>query len=338
MRSVAQPTLAGRRSWSCRSRPRARRPRPPRPCRGGCSCPAPAAGHRAPAGRSPAGRRPVRPHAELLVDHRPDRAVVAPGLHHHRAAGPAAVDVLVLVAGRVEPGRGQDLRHRAGLLVRAARRRRLGEHRLRVGVGVAALLIRSHAPVVALADRLDGGVEREDLQVALAVGPAAAARVEHAAVVGPRAAVAVALAVGERGGAVVVGRQAGRRRASRWSALPPSAPRRSSASGRAAGCPGPAASRRTRCSACSTTPTRTRRAASRPSLDAHGRSSRRAATRPCRPGRRARGSGTRRCRASPRPSPCARRCPIPRASRHGRRRGGRPRCARCGARTRTCPS
>src|ERR671937_548608 len=33
------------------------------------------------------------PYPKLLVDHRPGGAVAAPGLHEHRAAWPAAVDV-----------------------------------------------------------------------------------------------------------------------------------------------------------------------------------------------------------------------------------------------------
>ena len=42
----------------------------------------------------------VRAHAELLVHDRPRRAVVAPRLHEHRAAGPAAVDVRAEVRRR----------------------------------------------------------------------------------------------------------------------------------------------------------------------------------------------------------------------------------------------
>src|SRR4029453_16745809 len=49
----------------------------------------------------------VGPDAQPLVHDRPGGAVVAPRLHEHRAAGPAAVDVGALV------GRGEDLRHRA---------------------------------------------------------------------------------------------------------------------------------------------------------------------------------------------------------------------------------
>ena len=61
--------------------------------------------------------------------------------------------------GRVPVGvdvrRREDLRHRARLLVGRAAGRRLGEHRLGVGVRVALLLAGAEAAVVALADRLD---------------------------------------------------------------------------------------------------------------------------------------------------------------------------------------
>ena len=103
-------------------------------------------------------------------------------------------------------GDGQDLRQRAGLLVRRAARVGLAEHRLRLGVGVATLAL--HAAVVALADGLDRRVEAEDRPLAEAVGPTAAARVEQAEVVGPLAAVAVGLAQRERLVAVVEGGQA----------------------------------------------------------------------------------------------------------------------------------
>src|SRR5205085_10277899 len=103
--------------------------------------------------------------------------------------------------GRRFAGRGQgghDLRHRPGLLVGRAARGGLGELRLGVGVGVAALLLGAEAPVVALAHGLDPAVEREDGELALVLRAAAAARVEEAAVAGALAAVARVLARGER--------------------------------------------------------------------------------------------------------------------------------------------
>ena len=93
---------------------------------------------------------------------RPRGAVVAPGLHEHRPARPAAVDVRRRAHRPVRCVGRHDLRHRAGLLVGRAAGRRLGELRLRVGVVVTALLRVAEAPVVALAHGLDAGVERED--------------------------------------------------------------------------------------------------------------------------------------------------------------------------------
>src|SRR5205085_9808375 len=80
---------------------------------------------------------------------------------------------------------------------------------LGVGVRVALLLLGTEAPVVPLADRLDGRRQREDLGVALLVLATAAAGVEEPPVAGTVAAVARVLARGQRSGAVLIRRQAG---------------------------------------------------------------------------------------------------------------------------------
>src|SRR6478735_7903635 len=98
----------------------------------------------------------IRIYTEPLVHDRPRGAVIAPCLHEHRAACPAAVDVGTLVRRR------EDLRHCARLLVRRPAGRGLTEHRLGQRVGVALLLARTQAAVVALADRLDRGRQAED--------------------------------------------------------------------------------------------------------------------------------------------------------------------------------
>ena len=145
------------------------------------------------------------------MDHRPGGPIVPPCLHDHRAAGPAAVDVRRYALRGVAVGsRGEDLRHRAGLLVGGAAGGRLGEHRLGVRIGVALLLVGAETPVVALAHRLDGGGQGEDLEVALTVGAAAAAGVEEAQAARPRPAEARVLTPGEGGGAVRVGGDPGR--------------------------------------------------------------------------------------------------------------------------------
>src|SRR4029453_17908814 len=54
----------------------------------------------------------LRPQSEPLVNNRPGRAVISPGLHEHGPARPATVDVRALLWGR------EDLRHRTGLLIR----------------------------------------------------------------------------------------------------------------------------------------------------------------------------------------------------------------------------
>ena len=147
----------------------------------------------------------VRPHAQPLMHDGPRGAVVAPRLHEHRATGPAAVDVRALV------GRREDLRHRAGLLIRRPIRGGLGEHRLGQRVDVALLLARAQTTVVALTDRLDRGRQAEDDFLAQAVGAAAAAGVEQPEVEWAAAAVAVVLPPCQRGVPVVERCQAGHR-------------------------------------------------------------------------------------------------------------------------------
>ena len=150
-----------------------------------------------------------RPHAKLLVDHRPRGAVVVPRLHDHRAACPAAVDVRRDArAGGDARRRREDLGQRARLLVGRVPGRRLGEHRLRDGGRVALLLAGAEPSVVPLAHGLDGRRQAEDLEVALAVGAAAAAGVVQAAVARPVAAEARSLAPRERRRPVVVRRHA----------------------------------------------------------------------------------------------------------------------------------
>ena len=155
-------------------------------------------------------------------------------------------------------------------------------------------------------------VKREDLEVALAVGAAAAAGVEQAAVAGPLAAEARVLARGQRGGAVVVaapgpagpGRRRGQLGLHRHLADPVLLER-------PAGCRGRAASRRT---AAPPHPTRCPRTG--PAACGPGSWPTRSApvvpeTAPCRPGRTARGCSRRRCRASPAPMPVRSTLPEP---------------------------
>src|SRR5215510_15868515 len=80
-------------------------------------------------------RAQVGPHAQPLMHDGPRGAVVAPRLHEHRAARPAAVD------GRALVRRREDLRHRSRLLVRRSAGGGLREHRLSERVGVALLLV-----------------------------------------------------------------------------------------------------------------------------------------------------------------------------------------------------
>src|SRR5215204_4503799 len=141
--------------------------------------------------------------AQPLVDNRPGRSVVAPGLHEHGPAGPATVDVRALVWGR------EDLRHRTGLLVRRITRGRFGEHRLSQRVRVALLLTGSESPIVALADRLDRCRQPEDNLLACPGRATAATGVEQPEVERPRPAVAGILATVQRGRAMSAGSEPG---------------------------------------------------------------------------------------------------------------------------------
>ena len=100
----------------------------------------------------------LRVHPELLVHHRPEHAVGAPGLVQR---GPL-VERLADVGGEV--GRRADLRHRARLLGHAAQLQR-GQV-----VGVALLLARAEQAVVAQADGHDAGVEGVGLLGVTGVG------------------------------------------------------------------------------------------------------------------------------------------------------------------------
>src|SRR4029079_16400814 len=78
-----------------------------------------------------------------------------------------------------------------------------------LGAGIALLLARPQTPVVALAHRLDRGVQAEDSALALALGAALAAGVEEAGVVGRCcAAEAIRLVQGKRPRAVIEAREA----------------------------------------------------------------------------------------------------------------------------------
>ena len=225
--------------------------------------------------------------------------------------------------------RREDLRHRARLLVGRAAGGRLRELRLRVRARVAPLLLGAEPAVVALADRHHAGAEREDGELARAGRPAAAARVEQAAVAGPLAAVAAVLARGERRRAVRERGEAGHELAvdvqlglHRVGADPVLLVRLDVArvvERVRVGALGLASTRRPRSAP------RGRRRAPRP----RRRPPSGPPTAPCRRSRTARGCSRRRCRASPRPCRAARRCRCPRASRPG------PRRAAC-ARTRGC--
>ena len=105
----------------------------------------------------------LRIHPELLVHHRPEHAVGAPGLVQR---GPL-VERLADVGGEV--GRRADLRHRAGLLGHATELQR-GEV-----VGVPLLLARAEQAVVAQADRHHAGVEGVGLLGVPGVGARVAA-------------------------------------------------------------------------------------------------------------------------------------------------------------------
>ena len=231
--------------------------------------------------------------------------------------------------------RREDLRHRAGLLVGRVAGGGLGEHRLRVGVGVALLLVGTEASEVALADGLDRGRQREDLEVALAVLPPAAAGVEQAPAARPIAAEARVLARRERRRAVVVGGDArgrlvahvelGLRRHLADPVLLEGllVARVDQRVGVLLGVACPTRCPRTGAGACA------------PGSWPRRRCARRAWSAPCRPGRRASGCSRRRCRASRAPCPAARRCPSPRASRRDRRRGADRRPGGCAWRSRT---
>ena len=231
----------------------------------------------------------------------------------------------------VPPGPGrEDLRHRAGLLVRRAARGRLGELRLGVGVRVALLLPGAQAAVVALADGLDGGLQREDGELALALRTAAAAGVVQPEAAGPLAAVARVLTRGERRGPVVAAGEAGRRLRPvvelglhRHGADPVLLQLRARCRGRSASRRTAARRRRTTC-ASNRARTLARRASS-----PTPRSPCPPWRSPCRRGRTARARSRRRCRASPGPCPVRSTLPepsgqpSPSTSSRGRRPAGR---------------
>ena len=128
----------------------------------------------------------LRVHPELLVHHRPEHAVGAPGLVQR---GPL-VEGLADVGGEV--GRRADLRHRAGLLGDAAELQR------REVVGVALLVAGAEQAIVAQADGHDAGVEGVGLLGVARVGARVTAGAAlHVQAVG--AGVAGSLAQLERG-------------------------------------------------------------------------------------------------------------------------------------------